>query len=70
MASCKQQTEVYARVVGYYRPVKHWNLGKREEFNARVVYDVSSFDAEINRPAAVTNDEFIANQMVSGNVAN
>ena len=24
------ETEVYARIVGYYRAVKHWNKGKRD----------------------------------------
>lgn len=28
-------TEVYSRIVGYYRPVKNWNKGKREEFGRR-----------------------------------
>ena len=23
--------EVYSRVVGYYRPVNNWNMGKRQE---------------------------------------
>lgn len=36
--SCKQPTEVYSRVVGYYRPVQHWNAGKREEFRNRKPY--------------------------------
>ncbi|HOC92780.1 MAG TPA: anaerobic ribonucleoside-triphosphate reductase [bacterium] len=69
MASCKEQTEVYARVVGYFRPVKHWNVGKREEFNNRVVYETASFDSEITRSMAVEN-EFVADKMVSGNFAN
>ena len=30
--------EVYSRVVGYYRPVKNWNKGKREEFRDRVTF--------------------------------
>lgn len=29
------ETEVYARIVGYYRTVKNWNKGKRDEFNLR-----------------------------------
>jgi anaerobic ribonucleoside-triphosphate reductase len=29
------RTEVYSRVVGYYRPVQDWNEGKREEFKER-----------------------------------
>ena len=38
MGKCKAKTEVYSRVVGYYRPVQHWNPGKRAEFHARVPY--------------------------------
>jgi len=29
------KTEVYSRVVGYYRPVQNWNKGKQEEFSQR-----------------------------------
>jgi len=32
-------TEVYSRVVGYYRPVSNWNNGKRQEFKERNTYD-------------------------------
>jgi len=28
-------TEVYSRIVGYYRSVRNWNVGKREEFGKR-----------------------------------
>jgi len=28
-------TEVYSRIVGYYRSVRNWNAGKREEYAAR-----------------------------------
>lgn len=34
---CGSVTEVYSRVVGYFRPVKHWNAGKKEEFRLRRV---------------------------------
>ena len=27
--------EVWSRIVGYYRPVKNWNDGKKEEFRDR-----------------------------------
>lgn len=30
-----QECEVYSRVVGYIRPVKQWNKGKKEEFKDR-----------------------------------
>ncbi len=32
-------TEVYSRVVGYYRPVQNWNKGKVEEFEERKLID-------------------------------
>ncbi|HIW37348.1 MAG TPA: hypothetical protein IAA30_10255 [Candidatus Treponema faecavium] len=37
------ETEVYARIVGYYRSVRNWNKGKRDEYNHRkyFVYDGS-----------------------------
>jgi ribonucleoside-triphosphate reductase len=35
---CGQEAEVYTRVVGYYRPVKMWNKGKREEYACRKVF--------------------------------
>ena len=38
MAKCGRETEVYSRVVGYYRPVKAWNKGKQEEFKERKAY--------------------------------
>lgn len=36
-------TEVYSRVVGYYRPVQNWNVGKKQEFSERLTYD-KAFD--------------------------
>lgn len=33
--------EIYSRVVGYYRPVNHWNKGKQEEFRNRKTYILS-----------------------------
>jgi ribonucleoside-triphosphate reductase len=33
--SCGAETEVYSRVVGYFRPVSQWNKGKYEEFGDR-----------------------------------
>jgi len=31
----KIPTEVYSRVVGYFRPVNQWNKGKEEEYTER-----------------------------------
>jgi ribonucleoside-triphosphate reductase len=33
--------EVYSRIVGYYRSVRNWNKGKREEYGERKLYEVS-----------------------------
>jgi hypothetical protein len=33
-------TEVYSRIVGYYRSVRNWNAGKREEYDQRRVFDM------------------------------
>ncbi len=32
------ETEVYTRIVGYYRSVKNWNLGKKEEYKIRKTF--------------------------------
>ena len=32
------ETEVYARIVGYYRSVRNWNKGKRDEYNHRKLF--------------------------------
>lgn len=33
--------EVYSRVVGYLRPVRNWNAGKKQEFEERKTFKVS-----------------------------
>jgi ribonucleoside-triphosphate reductase len=37
--------EVYSRIVGYYRSVRNWNKGKREEYGERRLYEI--FEAQI-----------------------
>ena len=37
----KIPTEVYSRVVGYFRPVDQWNDGKKAEWNDRRFYDAN-----------------------------
>ena len=36
---CGAESEVYTRIVGYYRPVKQWNDGKKAEYKDRQVYN-------------------------------
>jgi len=38
---CGEPCEVYSRIVGYYRPISNWHVGKREEFGERVTYQPS-----------------------------
>lgn len=62
------ETEVYARIVGYYRAVKHWNKGKRDEFDHRKMftleaskeYDITAADTDCafgDAPAAKVTAE-------------
>lgn len=36
--TCNKETEVYSRIVGYFRPVQNWNEGKKQEFSERKEY--------------------------------
>ncbi|MBU2639377.1 MAG: ribonucleoside triphosphate reductase [Nanoarchaeota archaeon] len=36
--NCGGDTEIYSRIVGYYRPLTNWNPGKRAEFRERTPY--------------------------------
>ena len=38
---CGQPVECYSRVCGYFRPVKNWNVGKKEEFKDRKTFEVN-----------------------------
>jgi len=41
---CEQPTEVYSRIVGYYRPVQQWNKGKKAEFRERNEFKIEQVD--------------------------
>ena len=38
---CGAETEIYTRIVGYYRPISRWNKGKQEEYKDRNEYEMS-----------------------------
>ena len=44
-----RDTEVYARIVGYYRSVRNWNKGKRDEYDQRkqFVYNGENTSANV-----------------------
>ena len=49
--------EVYTRVMGYLRPVSHYNIGKKSEFYGRKYFDENKID----------NSEFINKYLNSNN---
>ncbi|MBA7529772.1 hypothetical protein ES705_21971 [subsurface metagenome] len=34
----RQECEIWSRVMGYYRPVSEFNIGKKSEFKERVYF--------------------------------
>ena len=38
---CGEGTEIWSRVMGYFRPVNQWNRGKKTEFRDRQVFSVN-----------------------------
>ena len=53
---CRQETEVYSRVVGYLRPIKQWNEGKRSEFDNRRNFRLGKRGASWDVNAAAAPD--------------
>jgi ribonucleoside-triphosphate reductase len=43
--TCGHETEVYSRVVGYFRPVRQWNKGKQEEFSERHLFNENMLES-------------------------
>ena len=39
---CHEETEVYSRITGYYRPIKNWNDGKSQEYKDRREYNINT----------------------------
>ena len=42
---CGAPVDLWSRIVGYYRPVRNWNVGKKAEFRQRFLYGPSSLSA-------------------------
>ncbi|MDD6294589.1 MAG: anaerobic ribonucleoside-triphosphate reductase [Treponema sp.] len=43
-----KETEVYARIVGYYRAVRNWNKGKADEFKQRKMFTIEASEQHID----------------------
>jgi len=39
---CGEKCEVFSRIVGYYRPIQDWNIGKKHEFERRKNFKINS----------------------------
>ncbi|MBN1601732.1 MAG: ribonucleoside triphosphate reductase [Chitinispirillaceae bacterium] len=52
---CNVETEVYSRIVGYYRPIKNWNEGKRAEY-----FDRMEFVQEPNVTSVDKTEDFLS----------
>ncbi|MFW6121160.1 MAG: ribonucleoside triphosphate reductase [Petrotogales bacterium] len=46
---CKENCEVYSRVVGYLRPVNQWNDGKQAEFSNRKTFETTQWTSVVQR---------------------
>jgi ribonucleoside-triphosphate reductase len=46
--------EVYSRIVGYYRSVRNWNRGKREEYGERRLYNAAVSMACLGERSRIT----------------
>ena len=38
--TCGRETEIWSRVVGFYRPIQNWNKGKQCEFKERKLFNI------------------------------
>lgn len=49
----RQQCEIWTRVMGYFRPVSEFNIGKKSEYSERVCFSeeklIADHKREINR---------------------
>lgn len=37
---CGKECEIYSRIVGFYRPTKLWNKGKKDEYKQRKTFKI------------------------------
>lgn len=39
---CGETCEIWSRCCGYFRPVSAWNIGKKQEFQERKMFNVKN----------------------------
>ncbi len=57
--NCGEEAEVYSRIVGYYRPVQNWNLGKKSEYQQRETFDFELDDAKVDTPRITEQEDSV-----------
>ena len=58
MSKCEKKCVVYSRVVGYHRPVEHWNKGKKAEFFDRKTFCMkASLESKYGRTLEAFNSK-------------
>ncbi len=60
---CGAENEVYARIVGYIRPVKQWNDGKRAEFDDRQTVKMDSTKKKDTKECQVETEKLIKEEI-------
>lgn len=62
------ETEVYARIVGYYRSVRNWNKGKRDEYNHRKQFVCDGIHSDEREAACAAPHTAAANTVAAHTV--
>lgn len=64
-------TEIYTRIVGYYRSLANWNAGKREEYNHRQTFaeDAGRIRTALDRAEARKADTPVVQAQTQGHAA-
>ena len=57
--NCGEETEVYTRIVGYYRPVKNWNHGKKSEYGERKTFNIA-YDKILGSEKPDSKSEYVS----------
>jgi ribonucleoside-triphosphate reductase (formate) len=56
-AKCHEECLVYTRIVGYYRPTKDWNKGKKQEYIERETYKTTVSAGLMTPPLSETKTD-------------
>ena len=65
---CGENTEVYSRITGYYRPVQNWNDGKTQEYKDRKEYDIAT--SHLTHQGCISCSDAIPNNTDSDKIEN